>query len=100
MVYFGSFFANFATVKKLSKNLSVCIVLVLDSTFVPNLKVLGFRSPEISFGEKKTVTHPDIHPAYFAICEPQHSAVLVVFEIVEYCTRWLLILCIVSTQSH
>jgi len=45
------------------------IILILDATFVPNLMLSGLLSHEISFGEK-TVTHPDNHPAYFAICEP------------------------------
>jgi len=49
--------AHFATIKKLSKNLSACIILVLYATFVQNLTFLGLLSPEISFGER-TVTHP------------------------------------------
>jgi len=55
--------ANFSTIKKTSsKNLNVCVILVLDVTFVPNLTFLGLLSPEISFGEKtytQTPTHPD-----------------------------------------
>jgi len=39
-----------------SKNLSVYIILVPDTTFVPNLTFLGILSPEISFGEKNS--HP------------------------------------------
>jgi len=35
----------------------MCIILVLDATFVPNLTFLGLLSPEILFGEK-TVSHP------------------------------------------
>jgi len=45
---------------KASRNLSVHIILILDATFVPNLKFLGLLSAEISLGEK-TVTHPDTH---------------------------------------
>jgi len=71
---FLRFFANFATVKKLSRNLSARIILVLEAAFLLNLTFLGLLSPEISFGEKKTVTHnPDSHPAYFAIREPRCS---------------------------
>jgi len=39
------------------KNLSVRIILILDATFVPNLKFIGILSPEISSREK-IVTHP------------------------------------------
>jgi len=45
------FLANFATIKKLSKNIKVLIIRVLDATFVPNLTFLGLLSPEISFLE-------------------------------------------------
>jgi len=58
VLIFGSFFANYATIKNFSKNLSVCISIILDATFVQNLTFPGLLSPEISFGEK-TVTHPD-----------------------------------------
>jgi len=60
LAYLGVFF-NFATVKKLFKNLIVHISLVLDATFMPNLTFLGLLSSEILFGEK-TVTHTDKHP--------------------------------------
>jgi len=69
LAYFWQFFANFATIKKLSKNISARIIFVVDAIFLPNVAFLGPFSPEISFGEK-TVTHP----AYFAIREPQCSA--------------------------
>jgi len=46
--------------KNFSKNLSahVIVILILSTTFVPNLTFLGILSPEIWFGEK-TVTHPE-----------------------------------------
>jgi len=50
LVLFGLliFLANFATVKKLyPKNLSACIIHVLDATFVPNLMFFSLLSPEI-----------------------------------------------------
>jgi len=43
--------------KTFSKILSMCIIRILDATFVPNLTFLGLLSPEILFGEK-TVTQP------------------------------------------
>jgi len=55
---FWFFCKNLATIKKLFQNLNVCIILVLDATFVPNLTFLGLLSPDMSFGEK-TVTHTD-----------------------------------------
>jgi len=67
---FGGGFANFATVKKLSKNLSACSVFVLDAAFMQNLTFLSLLSSEISFGEKNS--HPPRHPAYFAIHEELH----------------------------
>jgi len=58
-------------IKKLfSSNLSACLILVLDNTFVPNLTFLDHLSPDISFAEK-TVTQSPTHPAYFAIRETQ-----------------------------
>jgi len=44
--------------KTFFENLSACIILVLDATFVPNLTFLDFLSLGISF-EEKTVTHID-----------------------------------------
>jgi len=70
VAYFWQFLPQ---LKKLSKNLRVSIIFVIDTTFVPNLTFLGLLSPETSYGEK-TVTHPDRHTAYFAISEPQYSA--------------------------
>jgi len=52
-VLFLAFLANFDTIKNISKNLHACIIIILDATFVPNLRFLGLLSPEISFGEKK-----------------------------------------------
>jgi len=48
---FASFFANFATIKTLFyRNLSGHIILIQDTTFVPNLMFLGLLGPEISLG--------------------------------------------------
>jgi len=52
----------------------MCIILVLDATYVPNLTFFGLLSPETSLGEKPVTysqTHSDTHPAYFAIHEPK-----------------------------
>jgi len=46
LAYFGAF-ANFATIKNFSQNLSEGIVFVLDITVVPNLTFVGFLSPGI-----------------------------------------------------
>jgi len=67
---FGLFLAFFLQILQLKNVLqkSKCVHHpVLDATFVPNLTFLGLLSPEISFGEKQSATHP----AYFAIREPQ-----------------------------
>jgi len=59
------------------KNLSARII-VQDAIFLPNLTFLGLVNPEISFGEKQSPTvTPTHHPAYFAIREPQCSALTV-----------------------
>jgi len=52
-------FANFAAINFFSKNLNVCIILVPDTTFVPNVMFLGLLSPEILFAPT--------HAAYFAL---------------------------------
>jgi len=70
--HFWYFWRFFAASKKLSKNLSARIILVLDATFVPNLTLSGLLRPEISFGEK-TVTHLPTHPVHFTIGEPQST---------------------------
>jgi len=65
---FWAFFDKFATIKNFfQKSKSVHH----PHTFVPNLTLLGLLSSEILFGEK-TVTHPDRHPAYFAVRESPH----------------------------
>jgi len=51
---FGLFLAGF--LQTFSRNLSARIIFVLHTTFVPTLTLLGLLNPEISFGEKKTVT--------------------------------------------
>jgi len=58
----NQFFLNYKAF--FSRNLSVCIILVLDATFMPNLTFLGLLWSEISFGENN---HPPRHPAYFTI---------------------------------
>jgi len=65
-VLISGFFVQILQQSNFFKNLSACIILVLDATFMPNLTFLGLLSPEISFGEKP-VTHEDRHPAYFTI---------------------------------
>jgi len=46
--------------KNPAKNLSVHIILMLDTTYVSNLTFLGFISLEASFGEEKqSPSHPD-----------------------------------------
>jgi len=68
VLFLAFFFANFATIKKPAfKNLSVCIILVQNATFVLN-------RPSQSSGivrREKTVTHPPRHPAYYTIRECQ-----------------------------
>jgi len=55
---FGLFFTNFAKINKpFSKNPSMCIILILNTTFAPNLMFLGILSPETSFKEE-IGTHP------------------------------------------
>jgi len=49
-------------IKAFSKNLSVCIIRILDAIMMPNSTFLLLLSPEILFD-----------PAYFDICEPQYS---------------------------
>jgi len=68
LAYFCAFFANFVTVKKLSRNLSARIILVPDAIFVLHLTFLTFSVLRYRL-EKKTVTQPESDPAYFAIRE-------------------------------
>jgi len=72
LAYFGRFLPILPQIKTFfpKKSLSPRIILVLFAIFVPNLTFLGLLSPAVSFGEKKTVTHPDIQLAYIAIREP------------------------------
>jgi len=56
-----AYFCIFPLLPKLKlyfKNVSVHVILVLNTTFVLNMTFLGLLSPEILFGEK-TVTHTD-----------------------------------------
>jgi len=67
-VLFFAFLPILPQLKNFSRNLSACIILILDAIFLPNLTFLGLLGPEISLGEK-TVSCPHRHPAHFAFCE-------------------------------
>jgi len=58
---FRCFWKILLQLKSFFKNLSACIILILDATLVPNLMFLGLLSPEISLGEK-LVTHTATQP--------------------------------------
>jgi len=88
--YFWQFLAYFLRflpqLKNFFRKLSVCIILVLDATFVPNSTFVGLLRPEIPFGEQNS--HPPRYPhiqtnsqlAYFAISEPPNCGTSVYDE--------------------
>jgi len=64
LAYFLMFlFTNFATIKKLYRNISVCIILILDD----------FSVQRYHLEKKQSPNHPDRQPAYISIHEPECS---------------------------
>jgi len=67
LAVFGVIFAFFLQIlpqlRNFCENLSMCIILILDAIFVPNLIFLGLLSPEMFFG--KNSYQPTQTPSLF-----------------------------------
>jgi len=110
LVYFGRFIVNFAKIKKtFSKNLSVYIILALNTTFVLNLMFLGLLSAEISLGEKNSHTLDTelISPSVNHSAEPPRKILQHAYAYILYNTDLsltygenLIIICTSCTKSR
>jgi len=64
---FRFFLQTLPQLKNFSKNLSVHIILILDDTFLPNLKFLDVLSLRYCLEKTQSPNQPTTHPAYFVI---------------------------------